>query len=57
MEKLQQAFGNHAMSGAQAFCWQKIFSEDRTLAEDEQCSRLPSTKQMGDNTAWVRELV
>ena len=55
--KFQQAFGDHAISRAQAFCWHKIFSEGRTLVEDEQRSRLPSAKQTRDNMAWVRELV
>jgi hypothetical protein len=36
--KLQQAFGDDAMSRAQAFCWCKMFSERRTLVEDEQYS-------------------
>jgi len=34
--KLQQAFGDDAMSKAQAFRWQKMFSEGRILLEDEQ---------------------
>jgi len=55
--KLQQDFGDHAVSTAQDFCWHKIFSEGRTLVEDEQHSRLPSAKWTGDNTALVRELV
>jgi hypothetical protein len=36
--KLQQAFGNDAMSGAKACHWHKMFPEGRTLVEDEQCS-------------------
>jgi hypothetical protein len=55
--KLQQAFGDHAMSTAQSFHWHKIFSEGRTLVEVEQHSRIPSAKWTGNNTAWVRELV
>jgi len=31
------------MSRAQAFCWHKMFSEGRTIVEDEQRSRRPST--------------
>jgi hypothetical protein len=54
--ELQQAFGDYAISKAQAFCWHKMFSEGRTLIEDEQHSRSPSTKWRGDNTAQVREL-
>jgi len=34
-----------------------MFSEGRTLAEDEQCSRWPSATGTRDNTAWIRELV
>ena len=34
--KLQQAFGDDAMSRAQAFRWHKMFSEGRTIVEDEQ---------------------
>jgi len=37
--KLQQAFGEDAMSRAQAFRWYKMFSEGRTLFEDDQRSR------------------
>jgi len=55
--KLQQAFGDDAMSRAQAFRWHKMFSESRTLIEDEQRSGRPSTTQTSDNTARVRELV
>jgi len=32
--KLQQAFGDDAMSRAQAFHWHKMFSEGRTIVED-----------------------
>jgi hypothetical protein len=55
--KLQQAFGDDAMSRAQAFHWHNLFSEDRTLVEEEQRSGRPSAPRTGDNTARVRELV
>jgi len=55
--KLQQAFGDDAMSRAQAFRWHKVFSEGRNIIEDEQRSGRPSATQTSDNTAWVRELV
>jgi len=55
--KLQQAFGDDAMSRAKAFHWHKMFSEGRTIAEDEQLSGRPSTARTRDNTARVRELV
>ena len=32
---LQQAFGDNAKSRAQALHWHKMFSEGRTLVEDE----------------------
>jgi len=48
--KIQQAFGDDEMSRAQAFRWHKIFSEGRTLIEDEQRSRRPSATRTGDNT-------
>ena len=55
--KLQQAFGDDAISRAQAFRWHKMFSEGRTIVEDEQRSGRPSTTRASDNTARVRELV
>jgi len=36
--KLQQTFGDDAMSRAQAFRWHKMFPEGRTIVEDEQHS-------------------
>ena len=45
------------MSRAQAFHWHKMFSEGRTIVEDEQHSGRPSTTRTSDNTAQVRELV
>ena len=44
------------MSRAQAFHWHKMFSEGRTIIEDEQCNGRPSTTRTSDNTARVREL-
>ena len=55
--KLQQAFGDDAISRAQAFRWHKILSESRTIVEDEQLSGWPSAKRAGDSTARERELV
>jgi len=55
--KLQQAFGDDATSRAQAFRWHKMFSEGRTLVEDEQRSGRPSATGTCDNTARVRERV
>jgi len=55
--KVQQAFGDDAMSKAQAFRWHRIFSEGRTVVEYEQRSGWPATAWRGDNAAWVRDLV
>ena len=49
--KLQQAFGDDAMSRAQAFRWNKMFFEGRTIVEDEQRSGRSSTTRTSDNTA------
>jgi len=55
--KLQQTFGDGAVSRAQAFRWHKMFSEGRTIVEDEQRSGRPSTTRTSDNTTRVQELV
>jgi len=55
--KLQHAFGDDAMSRPQAFRWHKMFSEGRTIVEDEQRSGRTSTTRTSNNTARVRELV
>ena len=55
--KCQQAFGDDTMSRAQAIHWHKMFSEGRTIIEDEQCSGRPPTTRTSDNTARVQELV
>jgi hypothetical protein len=44
------------MSRAQAFQWHSVFSEGRTLVEDEQRCGRPSATRTGDNTARVRDL-
>jgi hypothetical protein len=54
--KLQQAFGDNAMSRAQTFRWHKQFSEGKNFIEVEQRSGRPSATWTGDNTARVREL-
>jgi len=53
--KLQQAFGEDAVSRARAFRWHNMFSEGRTVVGDEQRNGRPSTRT-GDNTARVRDL-
>jgi hypothetical protein len=45
--KLQQAFGYDAMSRAQDVRWDKMFSEGRTVVEDEQCSGRSFTIRTG----------
>jgi hypothetical protein len=53
-EKLQQAFGDYAVSRAPDFPWHNMFSEGRTLVEDEQRSGRPSATRTGHDTARVR---
>jgi hypothetical protein len=54
--KLQQAFGDDAMSKAQAFLWYNMFSEGRALVEDGHRSGRQSVKRTVDNATRVREL-
>ena len=54
--KLQQAFGDDAMSRTQVLSWHKMFSDGRIFVEDEQRSRRPSTTWTSDNTTRVGEL-
>jgi len=49
--KLQQAFGDDASSTAQASRWHKMFSEGRTLVDDEQHCVRPSATRTRDNTS------
>jgi len=49
--KLQQVFGDDALSRAQAFRWHKMFSQRRTIVDDEQRSGQPSITRTSDNTA------
>jgi len=55
--KLQHTFGDDVMSRAQGFRWHKMFSEGRTIVEDEQHSGRPSTTRTSDNTERVRQLI
>jgi GH24 family phage-related lysozyme (muramidase) len=45
------------MSIAQNICWHSIFSEGKTLVEDEQRGGRTSATWTGDNRARLRELV
>jgi hypothetical protein len=53
--KLQQAFGDDAMSTAQVFRWHNRFTKGRTLDEDDERSGRLSATPTGDNTPQVRE--
>jgi hypothetical protein len=53
--KFWHAFGDDTMSRVKPFHWHKMFSEARTLVEDMQRSRRPSTTWTGDNTAQVKK--
>jgi len=49
--KLQQPFGDDAMSRAQAFRWYKMLTEGRNIVEGKQRSKRPSTTRTSDKTA------
>jgi hypothetical protein len=55
-ENFKQAFGDDAISRAQAFREHNMFSEGTTVVEDEQRSGQPSATLTGHYTARVREL-
>ena len=56
-EKLQRAYGEHALYRAQEFSWHKSFLEGREHVEDEPRAGRPSTAKMDDNVERVRSLV
>jgi len=56
-EKLQRAYGEHFLSRAQVFRWQKSFLEGREQVEDEPRAGRASTSKTDDNVERVRSLV
>jgi len=57
LAKLQQAYGDAALSRAQVFKWFKAFSEGRESVEDESRSGRPSTSRNDENVVRIRDLV
>ncbi|RLU25678.1 hypothetical protein DMN91_001835 [Ooceraea biroi] len=57
LAKLQQAYGDAALSRAQVFKWFKVFSEGRESVEDESRSGKPSTSRNDENVKRIRDLV
>lgn len=57
LAKLQQAYGDAALSRDQVFKWFKAFSEGRELVEDESRSGRPSTSRNDENVERIRDLV
>ena len=55
--KFQQAFGEDATSRACGFRWHKMFSEGRTLIEDDAAQRMTISNTDRWNIARVRELI
>ena len=56
-EKLQRAYGEHSLSRAQVFRWQKSFLEGREQVEDEPHAGRPSTSKTGNNVERLRSFV
>jgi len=56
-EKLQRACGEHSLSRAQVFRWNKSFLEGRKQVEDEPRAGRTSTSKTDDNVERVRSLV
>ena len=56
-EKLQRAYGEHSLSRAQVFRWQKSFLEGQEQVEDEPRAGRASTSKTDDSVERVRFLV
>ena len=56
-EKLQRAYGEHSLSRAQVFRWNKSFLEGREQVEDEPRAGRLSTSKTDNNVETVRSLV
>jgi hypothetical protein len=54
---LHEAFTEHSFSRTAVFEWHSCFNASRMSAEDDECSRRPSTSKMIENGAKIRELV
>ena len=57
LNKLKQAYGEHALSRSQVFKWYKAFLEGHESIEDEPHSGRPSTSKTDNNVEIVRALV
>ena len=55
--KLQQAYGEHALLRSRVFKWYKAFSEGCESITDEPPSGRPSTSKMDNNAEKVQALV
>ena len=56
-EKLQRAYGEHSLSRAQVFRWQKSFLEGQEQVEDEPRAGRSSTSKIDENVERMRSLV
>ena len=56
-EKLQQAYGEHAVTRAQVFRWHKVFLDNRLIVEDETRFGRPCTSKTDESVTKVRDLV
>jgi len=57
INKLKQAYGEHALSKSQVFKWYKAFSEGHESIKNEPRSGRPSTSKTNNNVENVRALV
>ena len=55
--KLNQAYGEHALSRSQVFKWYKAFSEGSESIKDEPRSGRPSSSKTDNNVEIVRALM
>jgi len=56
-EKLEGAYGEHALSRTQVFRWHKTFLDGRECVEDEPRSGRPCTSKTDENLTKVRDLL
>ena len=54
---IQQAFGDQSLSRAQVFQWHARFKTGRTSADDDECTRRPTSCTTPETVARIQELI